>query len=165
MELMQLKWAKKSFMFHPATKLWGKKIFLLVWSVSEILNYCCFLFFFPLLCFSSSFFLSIHYSIVNHSPLFKKYFISLFILEIREGREKERERNTDVCQRNIVQLPLTHTQLGTWPTTQACALNWNQWPFKPVTLHRRALNPLNQQAMAPLFFIKYIGMTLVNKII
>ena len=36
-----------------------------------------------------------------------------------EGREKERKRNID-------QLLLPCPQLGTWPTTQACALTRNQ---------------------------------------
>ena len=47
----------------------------------------------------------------------KKYFTYLF-LERGEGREKERERNINVW------LPLTYPPLGTWPATQACALDW-----------------------------------------
>ena len=41
------------------------------------------------------------------------------------GREKQRERNINVW------LPLTCPLLGTWPATQARALDWesNQWPF------------------------------------
>ena len=50
-----------------------------------------------------------------HYYLFLKIFIYLF-LERGEGREKERERNINVC------LPLMWPPLGTWPTTQACAL-------------------------------------------
>ena len=48
----------------------------------------------------------------------------IYFLE-REGKEKERKRNINVW------LPLTHPQLGSWPTTQACALDWesNQQPF------------------------------------
>ena len=42
-----------------------------------------------------------------------------FLLERGEGREIERERNINVW------LPLTHPSLGTWPTTQACALTGN----------------------------------------
>ena len=49
---------------------------------------------------------------------FLKDFIYLF-LERGGGREKERERNMTVW------LPLTHPLLGTWPTTQACALPGN----------------------------------------
>ena len=48
-----------------------------------------------------------------------KDFIYLF-LERGEGREKERTRNTNVC------LPLAYPLLGTWPTTQACALTGNR---------------------------------------
>ena len=50
-------------------------------------------------------------------PFFKD-FIYLFS-EREEGREKERERNINVW------LPLAHPQLGTWPTTQVCALTGN----------------------------------------
>ena len=52
-----------------------------------------------------------------HSDQFiLKDFIYLF-LEGEEGREKERDIN--------VWLPLTWPPLGTWPTTQACALTGN----------------------------------------
>ena len=56
--------------------------------------------------------------------LFLKDFIYLF-LERGEGNEKERERNINVW------LPLTCPLLGTWPATQACALDWesNCQPF------------------------------------
>ena len=47
-----------------------------------------------------------------------KDFIYLF-LERGEGREKERDRNINVW------LPLKRSLLGTWPTTQACALTGN----------------------------------------
>ena len=55
---------------------------------------------------------------------FFKDFIYLF-LERREGKEKERERNINVWL--LLMCPL----LGTWPATQACALDWelNQRPF------------------------------------
>ena len=54
---------------------------------------------------------------------FFKDFIYLF-LERGEGREKEK-RHINVW------LPLAHPLLGTWPTTQAWALDWvlNQQPF------------------------------------
>ena len=60
--------------------------------------------------------------------------ICLF-LERGEGREKERERNINVC------LPLTCSLLGTWPTTKACALTGNQTSDHLVL--RLALNPLS----------------------
>ena len=58
------------------------------------------------------------------SILFKKDFIYVF-LEKREGRDKKRERNINVW------LPLLHPQPGTWPRSQACALDGelNQRPF------------------------------------
>ena len=49
----------------------------------------------------------------------KKDFIYLF-LERGQGREKERERNI-----NVWLLPMWPL-LGTWPTTQACALTGNR---------------------------------------
>ena len=38
-------------------------------------------------------------------------------------------------------LPLTHPQLGTWPTIQACALTGNR--IDDLLVHRPALNPLS----------------------
>ena len=52
---------------------------------------------------------------------FTFYFFKDFtylLLERGEGREKERKRN-------ISWLPFTRPQLGTWPSTQACALMGN----------------------------------------
>ena len=65
---------------------------------------------------------------ISLSPLsflfFFKDFIYLF-LERGERKEREKERNINVW------LPLTRPLVGTWPTTQACALtgNWtsNLW--------------------------------------
>ena len=53
-----------------------------------------------------------------------KYAHCIFFF-FKRGREGERGRNINV------QLPLVHSQLGTWPTTQAGALDWesNQPPF------------------------------------
>ena len=55
---------------------------------------------------------------------FKKILFILFS-DRGEGTEKERERNINMW------LPFTWPLLGTWPTTQACALDWElkQWPF------------------------------------
>ena len=66
--------------------------------------------------------------------ILKKYLINLF-LERGEGKEKERERNVNVW------LSLTFPLLGTWPTTQACALTGNQTGDPLV--HRLVLNPLS----------------------
>ena len=54
-----------------------------------------------------------------------RYFLKDFIYLILNGREEERERSINV------QLPLECPLLGTWPATQACALDWesNQRPF------------------------------------
>ena len=49
---------------------------------------------------------------------FFKYCIYSF-LERGEEKEKEKERNINVC------LPLVGPVLGTWPSTQACALSGN----------------------------------------
>ena len=59
----------------------------------------------------------------------------LFILEREEGRETERERNISVS------LPLVCLLLGTWPTTQACALTGNRTGDPSV--HELTLNPLS----------------------
>ena len=52
----------------------------------------------------------------------------------REGREEEKEKN-------IEWLPLTHLQLGTWPTNQACALTGIQ--TSNILVHGPALSPLS----------------------
>ena len=59
----------------------------------------------------------------------------LLFLEKGEGKEKERERNINA------QLPLTHPKLGTWPTTQACALTGIR--MSSPLVHRPKLNPLS----------------------
>ena len=61
---------------------------------------------------------------------FKKYFIYLFL---------ERWRETSMCKRNISQLLLSNPQLGTWPTTQACALTGNR--TSDLSVHRLVLSP------------------------
>ena len=63
---------------------------------------------------------------------FSEDFVYLF-LERGEGREKERERNT------IVWLSLVCPVLGTWPTTQACALT--RIRTSDPLAHRPALIP------------------------
>ena len=62
-------------------------------------------------------------AVILHYIYFKGCSIPLF-LERGEGREKENERNINVW------LPLARPQMGTWPTTQACALTGTE----PVTL-------------------------------
>ena len=76
-------------------------------------------------------------------------FISLF-LERGEGREKERERNIHVW------LPLMLPQVGTWPTTQACALTGNR--MGDVSFHRPAPNPLSHTSWGVFFiFLDTVG--------
>ena len=43
-------------------------------------------------------------------------------------------------------MPLTHLQLGTWPTTQACALTGRQ--TSDLSVCRLALNPLSHTSQA-----------------
>ena len=74
---------------------------------------------------------------------FFQYFIYL-LLERREGREKERDRNTNVW------LPLVCPLLGTWPATQACALTGSRTGHPLV--HRPALNPLSHTSQGFFFF-------------
>ena len=67
-------------------------------------------------------------------------------LERGEGREKERERYIDVW------LPLTRPLLGTWPTTQACALTGNR--TSDLLFHRPALNPLSHTSQGDVTIFK-----------
>ena len=62
---------------------------------------------------------------IRKNSFFWKDFIYLF-LERGEGREKERERNINVG------FPLMHPQLGTWPATQARALNQTGDSLVPI---------------------------------
>ena len=62
---------------------------------------------------------------------FLRYFIYLFLERRREGK---RERNITKW------LPLVHPTLGTWPTTQACALTGN-WTGGPVVHSIQSTEP------------------------
>ena len=66
-----------------------------------------------------------------------------FFRERREGREKERERNLSMCERNINPLP----QTGTEPATQACALPGNR--SGDYLLCRAAPNQLSHTGQSP----------------
>ena len=68
----------------------------------------------------------------------------LFIFREGEGREKDRERNINVW------LPLACPPLGTWPTTQACALTWIR-TCDPL-VHRPAINPLNHTSQGHVLY-------------
>ena len=71
---------------------------------------------------------------------FFKDFIYL-LLERREGKQKERERNINVW------LHLASPLLGAWPATQACALTGN-WTCYPILVHRPTPNPLSHTSQA-----------------
>ena len=78
---------------------------------------------------------------------FRLLFIYLFV-ERGEGREKERERNMDVW------LPLARPLLGTWPTSQACALTGNR-TGEPLD-RGPALNPLSHTSQGRFVLITII---------
>ena len=74
-----------------------------------------------------------YYFFSLHNILF--YLKILFIFREGEGREKDRERNTNVW------LSLVYPLLGAWPATQACALTGN-WTSDP-SVRRLVFNPLS----------------------
>ena len=80
-----------------------------------------------------------------HFGNFKKYLINLF-LEWGGGKEKDWERNINVW------FPLARPLLGTWPTTQACALTGNLTSNSLV--HRPMLNTLSHTSQGPVLFFK-----------
>ena len=57
---------------------------------------------------------------LNFIFIFLKDFIYLFLREGKRGRKRERNIN--------VWMPLMRPLLGTWPATQACALDWESEP-------------------------------------
>ena len=77
-----------------------------------------------------------------------------FLFLFREkGREGERGRETLMCERNIHQLPLACPQLGTWLSTQVCALagNWTG----DLLVHKQVLNPLSHTSQGCFIFISF----------
>ena len=89
---------------------------------------------------------SIHH-IYIHIYTFYIYYIYRIILERGEGREKERERNINVW------LPLARPQLGTWPTTQACALTGDQ--TSDFLVCGSTINPLGQTSQGYFWWFPY----------
>ena len=63
---------------------------------------------------------------------------------MERGREGERERNINVW------LPLAYPVLGTWPTTQACALTGNR--TSDPLVRRPAFSPLNDTSQGSFCF-------------
>ena len=75
----------------------------------------------PIYIVLSIIFFSIKYTLLPESFFFKElYFFFLIYVFLERGREGERERNISVW------LSLTWSPLGTWSTTQACALTGNR---------------------------------------
>ena len=73
---------------------------------------------------------------------FSKMFCIFLFSESRKGRAKERERN-------ISWLPLVCLQMGTQPTTQACALTGNQ--THNLLACRPVLSPLSHTSQGWIF--------------
>ena len=89
-------------------------------------------------------------SLHNQFSFFKEILFIPFHIEGKGGRE------TLIYDRNINWLPLAHPQLGTWPTTQACALTGNQ--TGDPSIHRLVPNPLshtNPVKAQPDFFLSF----------
>ena len=72
---------------------------------------------------------------------FFKDFLNLFL---KKGREKERERNSNVW------LLLVCPLVGTWSTTQACALTGNRTGDPLVC--RQAFNPLSHTSQGKIMY-------------
>ena len=84
------------------------------------------------------------------SFVIKIFYLFTFRRRAREGareRERKRQRNTDV---SIDRLPLVWPQMGTWPTTQLCALTRNRTGV--LLVHRVAHNPLSHTSQGPRYF-------------
>ena len=81
------------------------------------------------------------------------------IIYLEKLRDDENKKDTRI-NRTIglwrwsfcVWLPLTHPQLGTWPTTQACALTGSQ--TRGLVL-RRALNPQSHVSQGWRWILKH----------
>ena len=56
-----------------------------------------------------------------------------------------------ISERDTDWLPLAHPHLGTWPTTQACALIGNR--TSDPLVHRPTLNPLNHTSQGMMLFV------------
>ena len=76
--------------------------------------------------------------------LFFNTLLKKILFTFRErGREEQGERNISV-QEIHDGLPFVYPQMGTWPTTQACALTGNQ--ISDLSIHRPVLNPLSHNS-------------------
>ena len=70
---------------------------------------------------------------------FKKFY--LFVFRVK-GRKGEREGEKHHCARDTH--PLSHPELGTWPTTQECVLTGNSGNrTSNIPVHEPVFNPLS----------------------
>ena len=74
-------------------------------------------------------------------------FLKILFIFSERGTEKERERNINVW------LPLVYPLVGTWPTTQACALTGNR-TSDPLDC-RPACTPLSHTSQGSLLFFNH----------
>ena len=87
----------------------------------------------------------------NMAPMTFIFFLRFYLFIFRErAREREREGDKHRCVRD--QLLLACVQLGTWTTTQACALTGNQTSH-PLVL-RPVLSLPNHTSQGPGIFLK-----------
>ena len=82
---------------------------------------------------------------------FVLFFLRCYLFIFREG--EGRKRNVSVW------LPLTCPQLGTWPTTQACALTGNR--TSDLLVHRLALHPMGHTSQGCFIYL-FFNVTLVH---
>ena len=97
--------------------------------------------------------------LMNKIFIFKN--IHYFQRERNGGRERQRE--TSMYERKIHQLPLAHPNLGTWPTTQVCALAGNQ--TGDLSVCGMMANPLNHtsQSSEQNFYLFNFSLTILSK--
>ena len=91
-------------------------------------------------------FMPLYTNVLCHSNLYLSFLKIYLLLEKGEGRE----RSINVWE--IHWLVASHTPpLGTWPTTQACALTRNQ--TNDLLVHRPVLNPLSHTSQGIRIFL------------
>ena len=88
---------------------------------------------------------AVHVCLVFTRRMYIFFFVRFYLFIFKErGRAGDMERNINVW------LPLACPQLGTWPSTQACAVTGN-WTYNSL-VHRLALNPLNHISQGYIFY-------------
>ena len=105
----------------------------------------------PMWCFFKSIFLLKFLIFISFFPYFpvyfSKYFLNILFIYVFVEREEGRKRGGETSMCGC----LSCAPLGTWLTTQACALIGNQ-THDPL-VHRPALNPLSHTSQG--YFSKY----------